>query len=117
MVLAEEDHDVMITGNLKMNIGRIFILTHERHIKVACAQFVYDAWRRCAHDQVKEEDQTLTHGMFVSYLPNWLGQTQPRVVRQEGDLLHLSTASPIQSGGKTVMSYLTWTRAGNVCIR
>ncbi|WP_458733126.1 lipocalin-like domain-containing protein [Sphingobium xenophagum] len=63
--------------------------------------------------QVKEEDQTLTHGMFVSYFPNWLGQTQPRIVRQEGDLLHLSTASPIQSGGKTVMSYLTWTRAGN----
>ena len=27
-----------------------------------------------------EEKQTLTHSMFVSLFPNWLGQTQPRVV-------------------------------------
>ena len=37
-----------------------------------------------------EEKQTLTHSMFVSLFPNWLGQTQPRVVKIEGDMLHLS---------------------------
>jgi len=58
-----------------------------------------------------EAEQTLTHSMFVSLLPNWLGQTQPRVVRLEDDLLHLSTAAPITSGGKQTMSYLTWRRA------
>src|SRR6516225_5052497 len=42
-----------------------------------------------------EEKQTLTHSMFVSLFPNWLGQTQPRVVEIEGDMLHLSSATPI----------------------
>jgi hypothetical protein len=60
---------------------------------------------------VNEENKTLTHSMFVSLFPNWIGQTQPRVVKIEGDTLHLSTASPIQSGGKTVNSSLLWKRA------
>jgi hypothetical protein len=60
---------------------------------------------------VDEEKQTLTHTMFISLFPNWTGQTQPRVVRIEGNLLHLSTAVPILSGGKTVNSYVTWKRA------
>ena len=61
---------------------------------------------------VNEEKRTLTHSMFVSLLPNWTGQTQPRVVKIEGDKLFLSTESPIKSGGKIVMSYLQWQRAG-----
>jgi hypothetical protein len=60
---------------------------------------------------VDEEKKALTHSMFVSLFPNWLGQTQPRVVRIEGDRLHLSTAAPIQSAGKKVNSYLEWQRA------
>lgn len=60
---------------------------------------------------VDEEQQTLTHSMFISLFPNWVGQTQPRVVRIEGDMLHLSTASPIMSAGKRVNSYLQWRRA------
>ena len=60
---------------------------------------------------VNEEKRTLTHSMFVSLFPNWTGQTQPRVVTVEGDTLHLSTESPIRSGGKTVMSYVQWRRA------
>jgi hypothetical protein len=61
---------------------------------------------------VDEEKKTLTHSMFVSLFPNWTGQTQPRVVKIEGDVLHLSSESPIRSAGKTVMSYLQWRRAG-----
>lgn len=60
---------------------------------------------------VDEGKKTLTHSMFVSLFPNWTGQTQPRVVRLEGVTLHLSSESPIKSGGKTVMSYLAWRRA------
>jgi hypothetical protein len=63
---------------------------------------------------VDEEKGALTHSMFVSLFPNWLGQTQPRVVRIEGDDLFLSTASPIRSGGRTVTSYLHWRRASKV---
>ena len=50
-----------------------------------------------------EAKKTLTHSMFVSLFPNWLGQTQPRVVKIEGDTLHLSTEKPIKSGGKETM--------------
>jgi hypothetical protein len=57
---------------------------------------------------VDEEKQTLTHSMFISLFPNWTGQTQPRVVKIEGDLLHLNTASPIVFGGKMVNAFLTW---------
>ncbi len=60
---------------------------------------------------VDEENKALTHSMFVSLFPNWLGQTQPRVVRIEEDDLYLSTASPITSAGKIVNSYLHWKRA------
>jgi hypothetical protein len=60
---------------------------------------------------VDEEKGTLTHSMFISLFPNWIGQTQPRVVKLDGDTLHLGTAAPIQSGGKTVNSFLKWERA------
>ena len=60
----------------------------------------------------KVQGWTLTHSMFVSLFPNWTGQTQPRVVKIEGDKLFLSTESPIKSGGKIVMSRLQWQRAG-----
>lgn len=58
---------------------------------------------------VDEEKRTLAHSMFVSLFPNWTGQTQPRVVKIEGDKLF---QSPIKSGGKIVMSRLQWQRAG-----
>ena len=60
---------------------------------------------------VYEEKQTLTHFMFTSLFPDWTGQTQERLVKIEGDLLHLSSASPIMSGGKKVNSKLVWKRA------
>jgi len=60
---------------------------------------------------VDEAAQKLTHSMFISLFPNWIGQTQPRVVKIEGDYLYLHTASPIESGGKKVNSYLKWKRA------
>jgi hypothetical protein len=40
--------------------------------------------------------------MFISLFQNWIGQTQPRVVKIDGDYLYLHTASPIESGGKKV---------------
>ena len=60
---------------------------------------------------VDKETQTLTHSMFVSLFPDWTGQTQPRRVKVDGDILHLGTVAPIQSSGQTVNSVLTWRRA------
>jgi hypothetical protein len=52
--------------------------------------------------QVEEEKKIVTHFVLVSLFPNWIGQKQQRIASIEGDLLHLSTASPIQSGGQSV---------------
>lgn len=60
---------------------------------------------------VDEEQKTVTHAMFMSLFPNWTELTQTRVIKLEGDTLHLSTQVPILSGGKRVMSYLEWRRA------
>ncbi len=60
---------------------------------------------------VYEDKQSLSHSMYVSLFPNWTGQTQPRVLSLEGDVLRLSSAEPIMSGGLKVMSYLEWHRA------
>lgn len=61
---------------------------------------------------VDEEKRTLTHTMFVSLFPNWIGQTQPRAVRIENDILRLGTETPIRAGGRLVMAQLEWRRAG-----
>ncbi|NUU65806.1 lipocalin-like domain-containing protein [Enterobacteriaceae bacterium BIT-l23] len=58
-----------------------------------------------------EAQQTLSHSMFVSLYPNWTGQTQQRAFLFEGALLKLSSPTPILSGGKEVIPYLTWKRA------
>jgi hypothetical protein len=60
---------------------------------------------------VDEEKSMVTHSVFVSLLPNWIGNNQPRLVSLEGTVLTLSTAIPIQSKGKSVVSKLVWHRA------
>ena len=60
---------------------------------------------------VDEEQETVTHTMFVSILPNWIGQTQPRRIRIEGDDLYISSVAPFHLAGKTVNAQLHWKRA------
>jgi len=59
---------------------------------------------------VDEATGTLTHSMSVSLFPGWVGQTQPRVVKLEGNHLELSTAAPSLSGGLQVLAHLQWER-------
>ena len=82
--------------------------------KFAPEEFVEEAAGYIAYSgpfYVDEEKQTLVHSVDVSLFPGWLGQTQARLGRIEGDLLHLTTATPINSGGAKVMASLTWKRA------
>jgi len=60
---------------------------------------------------IDEEKKILTHAVVLSLDPNWLGQAQRRVVKIEGDILHLSTEKPLESDGKETMYHLTWKRA------
>jgi hypothetical protein len=83
-----------------------FKATSEEHARVASTYFAY-----AGPFEVDEESKTVTHFVLVSLFPNWIGQKQRRITRIEGDALHLSTASPIQSGGRPVNAYLEWRRA------
>jgi hypothetical protein len=60
---------------------------------------------------IDEEKKIVTHSMFVTIFPNWIGQTQPRAVRIEGDDLYLSSVSPFHLRGRTVNAQLHWKRA------
>ena len=60
---------------------------------------------------VDEEQETVTHTMFVSILPNWIGQTQPRLIRIEGDDLYITSVSPFHLAGRAVNARLHWRRA------
>jgi hypothetical protein len=83
--------------------GTAILWCHER------AEPPYIAYSGPFH--VDEVKKTLTYSMFVSLYLNWVGQTQPRIVSIDGDVLHLSTASPFKSSGKVVNAYVQWKRA------
>ena len=81
-------------------------LTPEEFQQQAMTYFAYSG-----PFHVDEEAGTLTHTMHVSLFPGWVGQTQPRIARLDGDLLHLSSASPTLSGGTPVVTHISWRRA------
>jgi hypothetical protein len=56
-------------------------------------------------------DGELTHHMDVSLFPNWLGNTQVRVCRLDGDHLELSTLAPMMMRGALRTAVLLWRRA------
>jgi hypothetical protein len=60
---------------------------------------------------VDEAKATLQHEMSVSLFPNWQGQRQVRIVKIEGDSLHLATDAPQEFGGSTKTASLFWRRA------
>jgi hypothetical protein len=61
---------------------------------------------------IDEDKKLLTHAVVLSLDPNWQGHVQRRVVRIEGDILHLSTEKPLESEGRKTMYHLTWKRVG-----
>lgn len=86
--------------------GDLFDGTPEEYVAEASTYIAYTG-----PFHVDEVQRTLTHTMFISLFPNWTGQTQPRVVDLQGDVLKLSTASPMRSAGKMMNAYLEWHRA------
>lgn len=63
---------------------------------------------------VDEENQTLSHTMYISLFPNWTGQTQNRIISFENDFLFLESGKPFMSQGIQVVHKLTWKRAENL---
>ena len=81
-------------------------LTPEDYRQEAMTYFAYSG-----PYSVDEEKGLLQHSMTVSLFPGWVGQTQPRAVEIDGDVLHLSTPSPTLSGAQLVMTHIRWRRA------
>jgi Lipocalin-like domain len=61
--------------------------------------------------EVDEAGRIVRHSADVSLLPAWVGATQVRAAKIEGDRPHLSTISPISSAGARVIAKLVWERA------
>lgn len=97
---------LMSDGRKPFASGDWFAATLEEYRAEASTYIAYSG-----RFHVDEEKKTLTHSMFVSLFPNWIGQTQPRLVRIEGEMLHLSTETPTRSAGRVAMSKLAWRRA------
>ena len=55
-------------------------------------------------------EQSVVHRIDVSLFPNWVGTSQERFYRFDGDTLHLSTATFLFSGEKQT-AHLIWKRA------
>jgi hypothetical protein len=60
---------------------------------------------------VDESTGVVHHHVAVSLLPNWLGSTQVRHTRLDGDQLTITSTTPLTDGGQ-VWSTLVWARAG-----
>jgi hypothetical protein len=79
--------------------------TPEEYARAASTYFAY-----VGPFEVDEESNAAAHFVLVSLFASWIGQKQQRIARIEGHVLHLSTASPIQSAGRPVNAYLEWHR-------
>ncbi len=60
---------------------------------------------------VDEATQTLKHTMAVSLFPNWVGDTQVRTSKLDGDSLTLSTSGPVSNRGFAATPIVEWRRA------
>ena len=60
---------------------------------------------------VDEAEQALQHEVNISLFPNWTAQQQVRLVEIDGDVLHLSTSTPMKLGGANKTVSLLWHRA------
>lgn len=61
-----------------------------------------------------QNEQTLSHVMYISLFPNWTGQTQNRIIRFENEYLFLESGKSFLSEGKEVVHQLKWKRAENL---
>jgi hypothetical protein len=59
--------------------------------------------------EVDEKNHIVTHHMSVSMNPTWLGDTQPRYVHLNGDILEI-TSPPVIVDGKEQNTKLVWTK-------
>jgi len=57
-----------------------------------------------------DNKQVVSHTMYVSLFPDWMGHTQSRIVHFTNGFLHLESGEPFMASGRLVTHRLTWKR-------
>src|SRR5271155_3010992 len=87
-----------------------FNATDDEYKRTASTYFAYTGEFH-VEESADGNAPTLSHSMFICLYPNWIGQTQPRAVKIDGDDLCLSSSAPYELDGKMVNVHLRWKRA------
>lgn len=95
---------MMSPGRLAYASGALHTGTQEEMAAAAQGYLAY-----CGPYEVDEENLIVTHHMSVSMNPTWLGDTQPRYVKLNGDLLEIASP-PVIVDGKEQNTKLIWKR-------
>ena len=95
---------MMTPGRPKYAGGGLHTGTQEEMATAAQGYLAY-----CGPYEVDEQNQIVTHHMSVSMNPTWLGDTQPRYVKLDGDILDI-TSPPVIVDGKEQNTRLIWKR-------
>ncbi|KMY48769.1 lipocalin-like domain-containing protein [Peribacillus loiseleuriae] len=95
---------MMSPGRPAYASGALHTGTQEEMVAAAQGYLAY-----CGPYEVDEENLIVIHHMSVSMNPTWLGDTQPRYVKLNGDLLEIASP-PIIVDGKEQNTKLIWKR-------
>ena len=95
---------MMTKGRPKYASGALHTGTQEEMANAAQGYLAY-----AGPYEVDEENKVVTHHMTVSMNPTWLGDSQPRYVKLDGDILEIASP-PIVEDGKEQNTKLIWKR-------
>ncbi|MBZ5752360.1 lipocalin-like domain-containing protein [Metabacillus litoralis] len=95
---------MMTKGRPKYASGALHTGTQEEMATAAQGYLAY-----AGPYKVDEVNKVVTHQMTVSMNPTWLGDSQPRYVNLDGDILEI-VSPPIIEDGKEQNTKLIWKR-------
>jgi Lipocalin-like domain len=97
---------LMKPGRMPFSSGDVFNGTPKEHVEQGSGYMAYSG-----PYLVDETHSMVTHCLYVSLFPNWLGGSQMRIAKIDGDTLEIRSKAPFKSGGKFVHGHVTWRRA------
>lgn len=93
-------------GRAKYASGDMFTGTPDEYVAAGRTFLSYTG-----RFHLDEQGGRMRHEMLISSFPNWVDQTQVRLVRYGDDVLSLSYEEPQLSNGEMMIAELIWKRA------
>lgn len=97
---------IQAEGRAKYASGDMFTGTPDEYIAASRTFLSYTG-----RFHLDEQGGRIRHEMLISSFPNWVDQTQVRLVRYADDRLSLSYETPQLSNGEMIVAELIWKRA------